>query len=39
VHLLFFSGVTKDDDLAIAGWHKDIVVEVTKEPSGERLIS
>jgi hypothetical protein len=38
VHLLFFIRVAEDDDLAITGWPKDVVVDVTKKPSGERLI-
>jgi hypothetical protein len=39
-HLFFFFiRVTKDDDLAIARWPMDIVVEVVKESPGELLIS
>jgi hypothetical protein len=39
VHLLFFLiRVAEDDDLAIAGWPKELAVEVAKEPFGELRI-
>jgi hypothetical protein len=36
--LLFFIRVTENDDLAVVGWPKKTMVEVTKELSGEFLI-
>jgi hypothetical protein len=40
VRLLFFLvGVTDDDDLAIAGWPQEIVVELTKEMLGELKVT
>jgi hypothetical protein len=32
------SSVTENDDLAVAGWPKDVAVEVTKKFSSELLI-
>jgi hypothetical protein len=38
VHLLFFIGVAKDDDLAITGRLKDNTIEVAKKLPSELLI-
>jgi hypothetical protein len=40
VRLLFFLvGVTDDDDLAIAGWPQEIVVELAEEMLGELKVT
>jgi hypothetical protein len=36
--LLFFNRVVDDDDVAITGWPKKTVIEVTEESHGEILI-
>jgi hypothetical protein len=38
VHILFFIGVAKDDDVAITKRPKKPAVEVTEESLGELLI-